>query len=77
MSQAGVGGGCDLWFCPREDVPRDDGETRTPETAKTWLFGTNARLDDQAPIEVLRAAEATEQFTAVVRATRQLASFQT
>ncbi|MGP0101104.1 MAG: hypothetical protein ACLPUT_05710 [Solirubrobacteraceae bacterium] len=47
------------------------------ETAEAWLFGTNTRLGDQAPIEVLRAAEATEQFTAVVRATRQLASFQT
>ena len=64
-------------FVSGKDVTRDDGATRTPETAKTCLFGTNARLGDQAPIEVLRAAEATEQFTAVVRATRQLASFQT
>jgi hypothetical protein len=47
------------------------------ETAKAWLFGTNTRLDDQAPIEMLRAAEEPEQFTAVVRAARQLASFQT
>lgn len=47
------------------------------ETAKAWLFGTNTRLDDQAPIEMLRAAESPEQFTAVVRAARQLASFQT
>jgi hypothetical protein len=22
------------------------------ETAKAWLFGTNTRLDDQAPIEM-------------------------
>lgn len=47
------------------------------ETAKAWLFGTNTRLDDQAPIELLRVAESPEQFTAVVRAARQLASFQT
>jgi hypothetical protein len=47
------------------------------ETAKAWLFGTNTRLNDQAPIEMLRAAESPEQFTAVVRAARQLASFQT
>ena len=46
------------------------------ETAKAWLFGTNTRLDDEAPIEVLRTAEQPEQFTAVIRAARQLASFQ-
>jgi hypothetical protein len=32
---------------------------------------------DQAPIEMLRAAESPEQFTAVVRAARRLASSQT
>ena len=47
------------------------------ETAKAWLFGTNTRLDDQAPIEMLRVAVSPEQFTAVVRAARQLTSFQT
>jgi hypothetical protein len=47
------------------------------ETAKAWLFGTNTRLDDQAPIELLRVAESPEQFTVVVRTARQLASFQT
>jgi hypothetical protein len=47
------------------------------ETAKAWLFGTNTRLDDHAPIEMLRVAESPEQFTAVIRAARQLASFQT
>lgn len=45
-------------------------------TAKAWLFGTNTRLDDQAPIELLRVADSPEQFTAVVRAARQLASFE-
>ena len=46
-------------------------------TAKAWLFRTNTRLDNQAPIEMLRAAESPEQFTDVVRAARQLTSFQT
>jgi hypothetical protein len=45
-------------------------------TAKAWLFGTNTRLDDQAPIELLRVADSPEQFTAFVRAARQLASFE-
>ena len=46
-------------------------------TARAWLFGTNTRLDDEAPIDVLGAAASSEQFSAVVRAARQLASFQT
>jgi len=44
------------------------------ETAKAWLFGTNARLDDQAPIEVLAGATRTEQFVDVRRAARQFAA---
>lgn len=44
------------------------------ETAKAWLFGTNARLDDQAPIEVLGSATKTEQFADVRRAARQFAA---
>jgi hypothetical protein len=39
------------------------------------LFGTNNRLADQVPIEMLRG-EVAEQFTAVVRAARQMVSFQ-
>lgn len=46
------------------------------ETARAWLFGTNTRLDDCAPIEVLGAAIDTAQFAMVVRAARQVASFQ-
>lgn len=57
-------------------VVRMISEAYDTETAKAWLFGTNTRLDDQAPIEVLRTAEKPEQFTAVIRAARQLASFQ-
>jgi hypothetical protein len=44
------------------------------DTAKAWLFGTNARLDDQAPIEVLASATRTEQFADVRRAARQFAT---
>lgn len=47
------------------------------KTARAWLFGTNTRLDDRAPIEVLGQATDTSEFTAVVRAARQVASFQT
>ncbi len=46
------------------------------QTARAWLFGTNTRLDDQAPIEVLGAARETSEFVAVARAARQVASFQ-
>lgn len=45
-------------------------EVYDTDTAKAWLFGTNTRLDDHAPIEVLRTAEKPEQFTAVIRAAR-------
>src|SRR6476620_6974015 len=38
------------------------------KTARAWLFGTNTRLDDQAPIEVLGTAIDTADFTLVVRA---------
>jgi hypothetical protein len=44
------------------------------ETAKAWLFGTNTRLDDQAPVEVLGNATTEEQFTDVARAAKQFAS---
>jgi hypothetical protein len=46
------------------------------KTARAWLFGTNTRLDDQAPVEVLGAATQTADFTLVVQAARQVASFQ-
>jgi hypothetical protein len=44
------------------------------KTARAWLFGTNSRLDDRAPIEVLAEATASAEFTSVVRAARQVAS---
>jgi uncharacterized protein (DUF2384 family) len=43
------------------------------KTARAWLYGTNARLDDRAPIEVLGAATKTAEFATVVRAARQVA----
>ncbi len=46
------------------------------KTARAWLYGTNTRLDDRAPIEVLGAATKTAEFAAVVRAARQVVSFQ-
>jgi len=46
------------------------------KTAKAWLFGTNTRLDDDAPIERLGAATSTEDFVAVKRAARQFANFE-
>ena len=48
--------------------------TYDAETAKAWLFGTNARLDDQAPIDLIGAATETQQFADVRRAARQFAS---
>lgn len=50
-------------------------EAYDANTAKAWLFGTNSRLDDEAPIDVVGQATTTESFTAVVRAARQFASF--
>jgi hypothetical protein len=44
------------------------------ETAKAWLFGTNTRLDDRAPVEVLGTATTDQQFTDVARAAKQFAS---
>ena len=46
------------------------------KTARAWLFGTNTRLDDRAPVEVLGEAESTADFASVVQAARQVASFQ-
>lgn len=43
-------------------------------TAKAWLFGTNTRLDDRAPIDLLSEAADSEELAAVVRAARQFAS---
>ena len=45
------------------------------KTARAWLFGTNTRLDHNAPIEVLGAATDAADFAMVVRAARQVASF--
>lgn len=51
-------------------------ESFDEKTARAWLFGTNTRLDDEAPIDVLRRAEDPAQFAAVRAAARQLVSFE-
>lgn len=43
------------------------------ETAKAWLFGSNTRLDDQAPAYVLRHASNWEELRFVVPAARAFA----
>lgn len=44
-------------------------------TAKAWLFGTNIRLEDRAPIELLREARPDNGVaTSVMRAARQAAA---
>ena len=50
-------------------------ESFDAKTARAWLFGTNTRLDDEAPIDVLRRAEEPAQVAAVRAAARQLVSF--
>jgi hypothetical protein len=57
-------------------VVRMIAEAYDAKTAKAWLFGTNSRLDDEAPIELLGQATETAELTAVIRAARQFASFQ-
>lgn len=46
------------------------------KTTKAWLFGTNTHLDDEAPVDVLRAAVEPAQFAEVRAAARQLVSFE-
>ncbi len=40
------------------------------ETAKAWFFGTNQRLDDEAPAYVLRYGETPDDFRLVLPAAR-------
>jgi hypothetical protein len=53
---------------------RQEGELYDWETAKAWLFGTNTRLDDQSPVEVLGTVKTDQEFTDVARAAKQFAS---
>lgn len=46
------------------------------KTARAWLFETNTRLDEEAPIDVLRQGSDPVQFAAVRAAARQLVSFE-
>ncbi len=51
-------------------------ESFDDKTARAWLFGTNTRLDDAAPVDVLRQATEPTQFAEVRAAARQLVSFE-
>ncbi len=51
-------------------------ESFDDKTARAWLFGTNTRLDDAAPIDILRQATEPTQFAEVRVAARQLVSFE-
>lgn len=46
------------------------------KTARAWLFGTNTRLDDEAPIDALRRASDPTQFAAIRAAAGHLVSFE-
>ena len=51
-------------------------ESFDDKTARAWLFGTNTRLDDEAPVDVLRRATEPSHFGEVRAAARQLVSFE-
>jgi hypothetical protein len=42
-----------------------------PKTARTWLFGTNPLLDDEAPAYVLRNGQRPEDWELVLPAARE------
>jgi hypothetical protein len=44
-----------------------------PDTARTWLLGTDSRLNERAQIEVLGQASKSDEFAAVVKAAWQTA----
>lgn len=49
-------------------------EVYSAQAAKAWLFGTNSRLDDRAPISVLRDGSDDRDFAPVLAAARGFAS---
>ncbi len=72
----------------RQNLPRDESQMRLregyqaarllvdaygDETAKAWLFGSNAELGSQAPAFVLRQARAWEDLRLIVPAARAFA----
>ncbi|HZJ51970.1 MAG TPA: XRE family transcriptional regulator [Actinomycetota bacterium] len=75
------------WIAGR-NMPRDEPQMRLregyqvvrmlagaygDETAKAWLFGSNTRLDDQAPAYILRHSSNWEDLRFVVPAARTFA----
>jgi hypothetical protein len=72
----------------RQNLPRDESQIRLregyqatrllvdaygDETAKAWLFGSNAELDSQAPAYMLRQARSWEDLRSIVPAARAFA----
>jgi hypothetical protein len=51
-------------------------ESFDDKTVRACLFGTNTRLDDAAPIDILRQATEPTQFAEVRAAARRLVSFE-
>lgn len=45
------------------------------ETAKSWFFGTNTRLNDEAPAFILRNAKTPEDLRQVIPAARAFAGW--
>jgi hypothetical protein len=45
-------------------------ETYDTDTAKSWLFGSNTRLEDEAPAYLLRHAKSFDQMRLIVPTAR-------
>jgi hypothetical protein len=52
------------------EIVQTIGRVYDTETAKAWLFGTNAPLGDRAPIEVIACATEATQLADVLGAAR-------
>jgi hypothetical protein len=45
-------------------------ETFDDETAEAWFFGSNSKLDDEAPARVLRVAQSFDEMRLIVPAAK-------
>jgi hypothetical protein len=55
------------------EVTRLIADAYGPATARAWLFGSNTRLDDEAPAYLLRYAETPEEVRFIVPTARAFA----
>ena len=69
-----VAGEHDLRLREGYKVTRTLVESYDAQTAKAWLFGSNADLGDAAPIELIAAAGRAEDLREVRQAARRFAS---